>query len=342
MPFGEIIGHTRQIRILQSALKAGKLPHAYLFEGQDGVGKRKVALALAQAVQCERHGEDACGKCLPCQKVEDYIHPDVWWLAPEKNSIRIDVIRELQKDMSFEALEGNHRVVIIDEAEKMLHNAANAMLKILEEPPSATTMVLITPTPQQLLPTIVSRCQRLAFGPLTKEMARKVIAKHMEDDQRVVNLLASLSGGSPGRAMAFGRELFLDERPRFIEWVGRCSLDRVQDIFQLSEKLDKKSEKSDTKREEILFYLEILRGWYRDVAVYHVTQNSEQLVNADLVAGIQKASEQIPLRLAISRFETIGETLRDLERNANVRLALDTMLLKLYALEAGNAHDQKR
>jgi DNA polymerase-3 subunit delta' len=334
MPFGQIIGHSRQIRILRSALKAGKVPHAYLFEGPDGVGKRKVALTLAQAIQCQRQDDDACGVCLSCRKVEDLSHPDVWWIAPEKKAIKIDVIRQLQRDLSFEALEGKQRVVIIDEAEKMLHNAANAMLKTLEEPPSATTMVLITPTPHQLLPTIVSRCQRLAFGPLTKEMAQRVIAQQIIDGQEVVGLLASLSGGSPGRVLAFKRELFSEERPRWIESVERCSLERVNYIFQLSEKLDK-------RREEISIFLEILRGWYRDIAVYHVTRNQEQLVNVDLLPMIRKASDQITLELAISRFETIGETLRNLERNANVRLALDGMLLGFSALQAGHSYNQQ-
>ncbi len=324
MSFGEIIGHTRQIRILKSALKTGRLSHAYLFEGPDGVGKRGVAMALAQAIQCSRQDDDACGLCIFCRKVEEHNHSDVWWIAPERNAIRIDVIRQLQRDMSFDALEGRKRIIIVDEADKMLHNAANAMLKTLEEPPAATNMVLITSKPQLLLPTIVSRCQRLAFGPLTREMARQVIERQIGDDPGIVKLLASLSGGSPGRALAFERELFLEERPRLIEAVEQCSQDDVMHIFQLAEQMDK-------RRAEIFIILEILQGWYRDLAVYRVTRNPEQLINADLLPKIRKAAGQKTLEFAISSFEIIGETLRNLDRNANVRLALDTLLLELSA-----------
>jgi len=327
--FGKIIGHTRQIRILRSALKARRLPHAYLFEGPDGIGKRRVALALAQAIQCTRQDDNACGLCESCRKVEEHTHPDVWWVEPEKNAIRIDVIRQLQRDMNFEPLEGSGRVIIVDEADTMLHNAANAMLKTLEEPPGASTMVLITSRPQQLLPTIVSRCQRLAFGPLTKEMASQVIARQIGDDPGIVALLASLSGGSPGRALAFDRELFLEERPPLIEEVERCSLNNVKEIFKLAEKLDKE------RKAEISIILEILQCWYRDLAVYQVTGNPEQLINVDLLPIIQKVAGQESLELAISRFEAIGKTLRNLDRNANVRLSLDVLLLGLSAAGRG-------
>ena len=169
MPFQNIWGHEKQVSILQSAMARNRMPHAYLFCGMEGVGKKTTALVVAKAMNCQKGRFDACDTCPSCLKIDHRNHPDVIRIEPEGQFIRIQEIRDLQDQMKFRPFEGGKRVIILVDADKMNSIAANALLKTLEEPTRNNFLILISSRPYQLPMTILSRCQQLRFNPLNRE-----------------------------------------------------------------------------------------------------------------------------------------------------------------------------
>ncbi len=149
MTFDQILGHERQKEILSRALANGRIAHAYLFSGPDGIGKRLMAMALARAIVClEQRG---CGNCLACRKIDHQNHPDLHLLEPDGNSIKIDQIRSFQRELNFKPLEAPRKICMIEQADAMTVGAANALLKTLEEPRGDTLLILLSAQPNRLL-----------------------------------------------------------------------------------------------------------------------------------------------------------------------------------------------
>ena len=171
MPFRDIAGHRHLLELVAGAASRGSLPPSLIFAGPEGVGKRLAAVALAQFVNCASRGRTgiptACGTCAACTRIARGVHADVLVVEPgDTGSIKIDQVREAIERTGYRPFEGRRRVVIVDDADAMQHVAQNALLKTLEEPPSASMFVLVTSRPDMLLPTVRSRCQRLRFGRL--------------------------------------------------------------------------------------------------------------------------------------------------------------------------------
>src|SRR4051812_19456969 len=195
MPFAEVFGHHRLIDLLKRSIAGGTLPPSLLFVGPAGVGKRKVALAVAQALNCvrlttpERHlpadgsrvdgGADACGQCAACRRIERGVHPDVLVVEPgDSGAIKIDQVRDIVERAAYRPFEGRRRVVIVDDADALVVAAQHALLKTLEEPPPCSVFILVTSRPDVLLPTVRSRCPQLRFRPLPPDdIAAALIAR---------------------------------------------------------------------------------------------------------------------------------------------------------------------
>src|ERR1044072_7952675 len=171
MSLAEIVGHTKQLAMLRSALSAERLHHAYLFIGPDGIGKRTAAIALAKAIHCEATNNDFCGICVNCARISDGNHPDFRLIQPlpDKKEISIQQIRELERELNYRSFGGKRKIALIDPATLMNLSAQNALLKTLEEPPENCWIVLLAPNSGGLLPTVRSRCVRLSFAPLRRQ-----------------------------------------------------------------------------------------------------------------------------------------------------------------------------
>ena len=168
MPFSSVTGHERPLRVLRRVLASGRVPHAQLFWGPDGVGKERVANDFAEVLLCANGGAlasgAACGVCPSCVKCAGGAHPDLHLLVAQKASISVDDVRRLQESLSYQAFERGRKVAIIRDSFRMTREASNALLKTLEEPPSGVYLVLLAHQRNQLLPTLVSRCQALRFA----------------------------------------------------------------------------------------------------------------------------------------------------------------------------------
>jgi DNA polymerase-3 subunit delta' len=200
-------GHDRVVEDLRRGLARGRLPHAFLFVGPEGVGKRLFARTLAQALLCERNTEEAlepCGACPSCKQVESGTHPDVLSVAkPEdKHELPIRVIRDLNHDLGLKPMRGGRRIAIVDDADDLSEEAANAFLKTLEEPPPGSVLILIGTAIESQLDTVVSRCRVLRFEPLPeRELALVLLESGATEDAEEATRLARLGEGSVRRAL---------------------------------------------------------------------------------------------------------------------------------------------
>lgn len=205
MPFQDIVGHERPIQILKGALRRGCLAHAYLFSGEEGIGKLRVARALAQTANClasgTSPGEEACGQCLSCRTFEAGTHPDWVYIQPEGTMIKIGQVRELGQKISLSPISARYRFVIFHHAESMNQEAANALLKGLEEPPRHTVMILITSRPHALLKTVVSRCQGIRFASLSPQQLAALLRKKYPGDHQEPSAMSALAVGRIGPAL---------------------------------------------------------------------------------------------------------------------------------------------
>lgn len=319
MPFSDIIGHDHNIEILRRSIEKGRLHHAYIFSGPDGVGKRLTAISLAKALNCLEITADFCGYCASCKKIEGGNHPDVRIVEPDGQFIKIDQIRELQKDLQFRPFEGKKRVFIIAEADRMGLPAANSLLKTLEEPPRDSIIILITSNFHSILPTIISRCQRLNFSSLPVSDVEKMLIEKKGLDSGTSHIIAAISEGSIGRALGEDEGSILEEREKvFMGFTGLKSR-KMADIFKQAEVLAK-----DDDLEGALKALKIL---YRDMAV--LKGGGDVIINNDMVSMIGKEADNMSMETILNSFDSITETEGMVRRNINKQLALEVLMMRL-------------
>jgi DNA polymerase-3 subunit delta' len=305
MGFKDIYGHEKQTRILQHAMSRNRIPHAYLFYGMQGIGKRNTALVFAKALNCQAGQGDACGRCPSCLKADHRNHPDLKIIEPAGQSIRIQEIRELQEQMTFRPFDGGWRIFILVDAEKMNSVAANALLKTLEEPTPCNLLILISARPYQLPLTILSRCQPLRFNPLSRETVERYLRERLFVPADTARLLAASSGGSIGRAIGMNDEDYLSLR-----------------FFSIIHAFGQ-------ERKDILERLDILRGCFRDALVFKETGMTHYLFNQDRVpeiasfAGVHSAAD------LLKNIGTVDRAYRAIDQNANKSLTLEAMMFKL-------------
>lgn len=322
MTFEQILGHARQKDILRRALGANRLAHAYLFEGPEGIGKQLVALALTRAVVCSEG--TGCGRCIACRKVDHHNHPDLHLLVPDGAQIKIEQVRDLQKELSYRPLEAPKKICLIESAERMNPAAGNALLKTLEEPSGNALIILLSAHPERILPTIRSRCQRLPFQRLSREVIKTVLLQQPGLDETSAHILAALSEGSFKKALGKDHDLYLEQRKTIVRAVTALGPDDVVTIFELAEKLlDDKDHLQDI--------LEILQIFYRDLLTYKHYAGDDQLVNIDLLETIRSTADRHDLWALLKKLEALTSTRRLLERNVNRQLAIENLLLDLAA-----------
>jgi DNA polymerase-3 subunit delta' len=324
MSFLDIYGHERQIAILRKTISQSHIGHAYLFSGIEATGKRTLALTLAAALNCEKSDNlhDACGQCSSCLKMQHSSHPDVTTIAVDGQFIRINAIREIQEQMAFKPFEGKWRVVIINDADRMNEQAANALLKTLEEPASSNVLILITARPYALPATIISRCRHMRFNPLSVDTITRFLITSKEMDATKAHLLAGLSGGSIGKALEMDQEDIIACRTEIVQLLDQTRKDDPLSVLNLASFFGQ-------DKKEIRQYLGIIKNFFRDALVFKETGKREMLINQDkspdIVSMAARLSGEQILR-NIFLVEKAGETI---EQNVNKTLTLETMAFKL-------------
>ena len=326
MPFSEIVGHQRQLEILRAGLKSGRLHHAYLFWGPEGIGKKSAALSFAMAMHCSQGNFDSCGQCPSCVSIVGGSHPDVSLvgLLAQKKEISIEQIRELQHRLSFRSLSGKSKVAIIDPAQLMNYHAQNALLKTLEEPPGGSIIVLIARHIGGVIPTVLSRCLHLAFTPPSPDLVAELLVrkKGMAEDQ--ARLLATVAMGSPGEALASDPGLYLEERGLWLDRLSSLSPGDYRGILELAGD-------AAADREQALFFLKWMEAWYQDVLTLQVMGRAERVRNADRIEEIRRRAALSGPEETVSILARIGRVTREIQRNFNSRMALENLLIQAGA-----------
>ena len=321
--FAAIEGHDRPITILKRALANKTLAHAYLFSGEAGIGKKMTALALAAAVNCRNAGPGGgCGECPSCRKVASGGHPDVRLMVPEGDEIKIDQVRQMQADLSLKPFEGAKKVLIVDGVESMNTASANAFLKTLEEPPGDALIILITPMPQGLLPTIRSRCQEIRFLPLPRHTLAQALMGRRGLDESDAWFLAALAQGSMGRALEM--DLAQEKAAREEVMALWSTLSRMSPGEAIAE-----AEALSKERERLERLLAIGVEWLRDALVYRATGEEKLLVHGEGGDLRRQWAEQVPLQRMLSDMDLFTASRNLLDRRVSAQLVAENLLLKL-------------
>jgi len=322
MSFKKIRGQDRQIEILISAIKRRNVSHAYLFTGIPGIGKKTTAIAMAKALNCDINNGDFCGSCISCRKIEHRNHPDILWIEPEGDYIKIDQIRRMQGQIKYKPYEGKSKVVITDRAEKMNLQSSNCLLKTLEEPPPHTVLILLTTAPFKVLPTMRSRCQRVMFQPLSAELIVELLREKQGGEGGELKLIASLAGGSIGKAIQWMERGVLKERKKLLDKINYLNRGYITEILDLAESLGE-------DKETLMENLDLLRLWFRDLLIFKETAQSKHLINRDLKSEVSKIAYQLSLPALFEKVQTLNEVQLALQGNVNPKIAMETMILKL-------------
>jgi DNA polymerase-3 subunit delta' len=333
MSFSDIIGHDREIGILQGAIVKDRVAHSFLFCGPGGIGKRMTAMAFARALNCSEVADDSCGKCPRCRRIEGGGDPNVMVVLPREAEskgggvdmvsgvIRIGDIRDVQHRLAY-GIDGGKKVCIVDGAEKMNTQAANAFLKTLEEPPKDTVIILIVSQATALLPTILSRCQRINFSPLRREVVEGLVRERLGLSPERSRLIAALSGGSLGRALEGWDDALFEERKKLIEGLISLSSGDVMDVFTLADEVAREESISDV--------FEVMKLWYRDLALLR-EGCGEMVVNSDLADTLQRMGEGHTFDTIWESFQAIGQAEQDIlpPRYGNKQLTLEVLFMDL-------------
>ncbi|MDE0185995.1 MAG: DNA polymerase III subunit delta' [Candidatus Poribacteria bacterium] len=310
-----IIGHEQIIEQLLHAIESNRVAGAYLFAGPANVGKETVALYFAKSINCTALEQGPCNSCLSCRKIDNGNHPDMQIINPLGAWMKIDQIRELQKRIVYRPLEGNRKVYILNEVDCMNLEAANCLLKTLEEPPAASVLVLITSNLDALLPTIRSRCQIIDFHLLTIPELSEYLVRQFNLEEHKAFHIASLSRGAVGNALTRLREkedISYEEIPEIIE-----SSDRLA-AFRIAEKFNRDPDA-----------LEQLVSWYRDLLLLHQGAPVDSLTHIFHAQRLQQLTSRYSRLKLQTAIKTVFETRELLKRNVNSTLALEVMVLKL-------------
>jgi DNA polymerase-3 subunit delta' len=323
MSFNSVIGQQEAVKILQDEIKEERISHAYLFTAKKGSGKSKLAFEFAKASFCKESEVDSCGSCINCRKMDHQNHPDFKLISvlEDKSAISINQIRELKKEIAYKPYDSDHKIYIIEAAEKMTKEAANSLLKTLEEPPSFATIILLVEDSGKLLPTIVSRCQQIKLRNVSKQKIKELLlAEGLEAEK--AEIISSTAAGSPGKALEIIEiEDYFEQRREIYDFLKKINSKNTIEIFKITEKLS-----SLLKTDFPCFNL--LSDWYRDIMM--IKQDYlEAVINKDYLEELKERAAGLSLQSVIRNLELIAQSEEYIERNIREELSLEVLFFKL-------------
>ena len=331
MRFSDIIGQEHAKRILLNAVSTGRLPHAFIFSGTEGTGKKSLATALTMLLNCPTPISDGgCGSCKICKQIITGSFPDLHIVTPKKDKyktskISIDQIRDIYAKLSFVPMV-KFRVIVIDHAEEMTEEASNAFLRILEEPPPNNIFILNVLEPLNLLPTIVSRCQNIKFYPVPEEKITDWLIKTKGLDSDTAVVVSKMSEGSIGKALELVENDFLKKREEWLTLLVRLPTLSKEEVLSILEELLE-------NKDELIEILTVWRSWIRDLIVMKETSDKGLLINRDLSHMIERLSKRYlldELMLVMSHIHEIEQSISN--KNRNISLLMRRVMMELYNL----------
>lgn len=316
--FTQLLGQEKAKRLIARSLAADRVPHAYIFKGVEGVGKRLFAKGVAAAVNCrDKSRIGACGKCTSCKKIRSMNHPDYIEIRAEKGVIKIDQVRKMCRELCYPPYESEMRVVLLEDVHTMRREAANSLLKTLEEPPRNNLLILTAEASQDLLATLTSRCQVVPFVQLSITDTVAILVQHGVD-RETAQLLARLSEGSPGKALLFQQTEMVSLWRELVSYLSDPQVEPDRDVGGLLLLAEKMAQLKD----EVISLLGLLRIWIRDLLLDD-DQGSIIMMEDGPPVKDWSSSELFAKLQAIDRAE------QELFRNCNRNLVCEVLLFKL-------------
>jgi len=324
----DVLGHEAAVAELRRVIAADRVPAALLLLGPAGIGKRALADALAARLLCAAGTDDACGACPQCTRVAGGTHPDVRVIVrdADRKDVRTEQIRELTRWLSLTPLMAGRKVGIVDGAHEVNEHGQNALLKTLEEPPGRTVLILTASAPSLLLPTVRSRCRQVRLDPLPAPLVRRIVEAGGVDAAEA-EILATLAEGSPGRALALAGQDEQQARRAVLETLPTLRTLDAADVSRRAQELARGAGDAG---------LAVILAWYRDVLGAALLGEDAPLRLPAHAAAIRAAASRLEPAAVLRQLEAVCDTIRDIERNANRTLAIESLLLWLRQVERGD------
>lgn len=328
MSLQDIPDQARAKRFLQRMIRSGQVHHALLFSGMAGVGKARAALELAKTLNCRSANDALCrDRCPSCRKIAGDLHPDLIWVKPDGAFIKLDQVRELRKRVQFRPFEGAWRIIVIESAEKLREEAANALLKMLEEPPRQNVFILLTLESQKLPATILSRCCHIRFQPLAAEVIAAQLMNAYQLPAERARQIAGMAQGSMERAACLADEGELRRRQEVIDNVHRLDRLNMTELFDLTARWSKKSANLEQD-------FEYIKLWLRDNVLSRLANDDrpELRINRDA-----RELCRVPLESLIRLYDKVEEAIHNLRGNVNKQLVLEDVCLAIREYRDGQS-----
>lgn len=325
----QVYGHDWAVEHLRKSMRHERVRHAYLFTGPDSVGKRTLALAFAQALNCTHPDENLrpCGECRSCRLFHSGNHPDLIFAEHDSttDALKIEAIRTVTRALSIRPYEGRYRVAIFEDFDQAQPRAQDALLKTLEEPPQAAIMLLTAKSTGALLPTITSRSQVLTLSGVPHELLRDTLQTRFNAPANQASLLASLSGGRIGWAIhALQDESVLQERHDYLDLLEDALDSGRSRRFAIAQDIGR-------DKLSLQFILELWQSYWRDVLLL-CEGRQPILSNSDREMRLQKLALELNTKDALRALKATRQLLSNLQYNLNLRLAIETMFLEYPGL----------
>lgn len=313
-----VIGHEWAVNLLHRSVATQRLSHTYLFTGPANIGKTHLAKEFASALNCM--GEDIpCGACSPCSRIARGAYPDVSVIEPEGGRIKIDQVRAVQREIALSPYEGRWRVCIITEFQTATVEAANALLKTLEEPPARVIIILTALDASLLLPTVVSRCQIVPLRAVPRAQIERALVEQWHEREERAQLLARISAGRLGWAISAARDLaILSQRQKHLETLLELLRQGLAGKIRAAERL--------SESEELAEVLALWQTWWRDVFLMGI-RCEELIVNLDYLEPCRQMAQQYSTAEAGAAIRDIEKARQQLDENVNPRLVLEALFL---------------
>ncbi|TWU38003.1 DNA polymerase III subunit tau [Candidatus Brocadiaceae bacterium S225] len=342
MPFSDILAQDHIIDHFKKAIKADQLSHAYIFTGQEGIGKTLFAKEFAKALNCKSDGNDSCNLCQNCIRIEKHNHPDIFWTEREEKAkfIKIENIRNLQNSVRLSPLESDFKIFIIKEADRMNEEASNCLLKTLEEPSPNTIIILITNSITSIKDTIRSRCQIIRFHPIPIHIIENQLKDKFDADNNKIRWISRFCNGSLGNALHLLSDNHYEINNEIVTRMTEPDMDNLVFAEEVIDSYLSAGDSLEEKRQILKSILHCILQLYRDLLiikvmnVHDIQQKKLSLFNTDREDILQKHANYLTQEQIMYVIDEILESIQYIDFNLNINLLIENIITRITVLNS--------